>query len=645
MKNSEQKLHSTTASLGFSLALLLLLLLWNRAPCQGFDPSQAKWQLGYVAMKDGAKLAYLLYKPKKDGRFPVLVTYDGFLGGGATLGMEEREYLFRGYALLAVSVRGTGASEGIFTGPFGPQEGEDGKEVVDWAAAQPWCDGNVGMYGNSYAGVSQLEVAARHPKALKALAAGGIWGDTYQDIGYPGGIFNYGLVGEWSYLTQPYFSARSARNRQFTGDNAGAKRRAADLGIGKTFAEMRAHPFEDGWWALRNFETLAPQIDTPALIFQTWQSPHVSARGALRVFDKLHGPKRILLSNGSEALFTLRPMILERVRWFDRWLKGKQNGIDKEPHITIWFETHEQKLPLRKPPEIVSGTSQKAPTSPAAPPLRPRIQLPPKPTWVSSFSTWPIPGVQWSTFFLTADGKLDKAKAATERTTGQRTYLYPAGTENVSTNETFSAAPVPIGCLTYRTGPLPEDLAIVGSPALTLYASSEQPDTAFMAVLHDVNPKGQVTYIQHGLLRASYRTLDPKESRPHEPIHLHDKAEQLKPGQVYEIQFALFPVAHVLRRGHRLELAIMAPPSVPSPSWAFAPVTQPCINTIYHSVEFASRLELPVVTHLKAQASEPTLGSLLSQPAREQPGTGWSNERKNLEEILRSWKTEKLPPG
>ena len=110
-------------------------------------------------MKDGVKLAYILHKPENVQRFPLLLTYSGELGGATMKGLEEEEYLKEGYGILGVSVRGTGSSEGVFTCPFTAQEADDGKAVVEWAAEQPWCDGNVAMYGNSYAGVSQLEVA------------------------------------------------------------------------------------------------------------------------------------------------------------------------------------------------------------------------------------------------------------------------------------------------------------------------------------------------------------------------------------------------------------------------------------------------------------------------------------------------------
>jgi uncharacterized protein len=175
---------------------------------------------------------------------------------------------------------------------------------------------------------------------------------------------------------------------------------------------------------------------------------------------------------------------------------------------------------------------------------------------------------------------------------------------------------------------------------LTLYVSSEEKDSDFMAVLHDYTfdektLKGQTTYLQRGFLRASHRAVDPKKSSPHEPIHLHDKAEELKPGEVYEVRFSLSPVGHVVRRGHSLELAIMAPPTIASPNWAFAPVMLPGLNTVYHSREYPSSLELPLVPKLKAQAPVPALGSLPLQPARELLPS-WDGQRKIVDELLQS---------
>src|SRR5262249_40851712 len=157
------------------------------------------------------------------------------------------------YAVLGISVRGTGASEGVFTSPFAAHEGEDGKAVIERAGQQRWGDGSVGTDGNSYAGGPRLEVPAKRPQYLTALGAGAIWGLTYADVSYAGGMFNFGLVGQWCYETQPYFSVSSARLRPFAGDGEAAERRQANPPSGKMFPEMPAPPFNDAWWADRAF--------------------------------------------------------------------------------------------------------------------------------------------------------------------------------------------------------------------------------------------------------------------------------------------------------------------------------------------------------------------------------------------------------
>src|SRR5262249_4464883 len=138
-------------------------------------------------------------------------------------------------------------------------------------------------------------------------------------------------------------AARGARVRQFAGPAAGAKISLTQPPApGKTFEEMRAHPFKDAWWAERAFEHAASQIEVPTMIFQGWQDQQAGARGAVRLFERLKAPKRIMLSNGGDGTFALAPMRAERIRWFDRWLKRQPNGADKEPAVTIWFEMREE---------------------------------------------------------------------------------------------------------------------------------------------------------------------------------------------------------------------------------------------------------------------------------------------------------------
>lgn len=146
---------------------------------------------GYLTVGDGVRLAYVVYLPAREGRFPVLVQYSPYLGGGLdpikhqsnAAGAEM--FLREGYAILSVSGRGTGCSEGVHE-LLSEWEARDGAALIEWAGAQPWSDGNVGMVGNSYSGTSLYLTAGRRPKYLKALAVGGSPVDAYRDAAYPG---------------------------------------------------------------------------------------------------------------------------------------------------------------------------------------------------------------------------------------------------------------------------------------------------------------------------------------------------------------------------------------------------------------------------------------------------------------------------
>ncbi len=134
-------------------------------------------QIGYIPLHDGTRLAYILYKPAAAGRFPVLVKYEPYWGGGTQFKVEEPLYLQHAYAVMMVNVRGTGCSSGQFHRIREPIQVQDGAEVIEWAGTQLWSDGNVGMFGNSYSGITQLMVGPLRPKHLKVLAMGGIVSD------------------------------------------------------------------------------------------------------------------------------------------------------------------------------------------------------------------------------------------------------------------------------------------------------------------------------------------------------------------------------------------------------------------------------------------------------------------------------------
>jgi predicted acyl esterase len=176
-----------------------------------------------------------------------------------------------------------------------------------------------------------------------------------------------------------------------------------------------------------------------------------------------------------------------------------------------------------------------------------------------------------------------------------------------------------MGSLAYRSAPMKKDTTILGSAQITLYFSTEQKDTDFMVVMHDISPSGETLYLQRSFLRASHRMVDPTKSSSHWVYHPHEKIEELIAGQVYAIRMSMPEVGHVLRRGHSLELVILAPSVTPGPDWGPLPLALPGINTIYHSLQHPSSVLIPVIPGLKARAPAlkcGVLGQELFQPCR-----------------------------
>src|SRR5437588_6920333 len=158
---------------------------------------------GYLPTRDGTMLRYALQRPAAlaGQRLPVLINYEGYAAGTDATDNGVSTYsdrlMSRGYALLGVSVRGTGCSQGQFD-PFDHTMGEDGYDAVEWAARQPWSNGRIGMIGVSFGGITQLLTAGQQPPHLRAIAASSATSDLYRDVAYPGGILEYDFTFAWT---------------------------------------------------------------------------------------------------------------------------------------------------------------------------------------------------------------------------------------------------------------------------------------------------------------------------------------------------------------------------------------------------------------------------------------------------------------
>src|SRR5581483_3352024 len=133
---------------------------------------------GYIPTADGVKLSYVIYRPAKEGRYPVILEFSPYGMDGSQFA-AAKQYLDRGYAFAGVDIRGTSCSTGRLS-MFDPILADDGATVVDWLGSQPWANG-VGMVGMSYPGHTQIFTASKHPKHLKAIAPGALTASGYRE--------------------------------------------------------------------------------------------------------------------------------------------------------------------------------------------------------------------------------------------------------------------------------------------------------------------------------------------------------------------------------------------------------------------------------------------------------------------------------
>jgi predicted acyl esterase len=309
-----------------------------------------------IPMRDGVRLAANLYRARGGGRIPCLVTYLPYhKDGRGGLWYEAIHHFFaqRGYASLVIDFRGLGSSEGINNIPFDAQEGPDGHDAVEWAAAQPWCDGNVGMWGSSYGGITALKAAAERPPHLRAIVPVHASADLSQDFVQLGGCRSgFWVNGDWGprmigyNLTPPLGPDPDGR-------------------MARLWAQRLEHsrPWPLDWydrtneaerWAARAIAI--ERIAAPTFAVCGWRDFYV--QGTLAYFEHLAVPKKLLMGPWKHAFPNLSPTrpvnLLElMIRWWDRWLRGEANGADSGPPFTLFVQgtgvwRHEQAWPPQR---------------------------------------------------------------------------------------------------------------------------------------------------------------------------------------------------------------------------------------------------------------------------------------------------------
>ena len=573
-------------------------------------------QHGYLTVRDGIRLRYDVVRPNGPGPFPTLLNYEGYAAGSDAsdngVGTFTDRLLARGYAVIGVSVRGTGCSQGVFD-PFDHTMGTDGYDAIEWIARQPWSDGRVGMIGVSFGGITQLVTAARRPPHLLAIAPSSATSDLYRDVVYPGGILEYDFTFAWTGVQKEGGTEYAITGAPADADaeceaNYAAHEAANDtshliptLVLQNPFYDDKVGVHGEGW-PKRAPNSGFARIDVPVYMHNQWQDEQLPGR----IWDSLgmfRHPDEIWanFSNGNHGRDYYNPDDQKlTMRFLDRFVRGVKNGFQRRvPHLSVGMDT-----------AIDRNGKENAPA------------------WSINRDALRL-RVSPRSFFLRAGGAMTAKRP--DRAGGSDSYAYPQPAPDVtepgptaggmSLGQFTWKGPVPPGgSVAYTSPALRKDMVLAGPASLDLWLSSTATDTDLQATVTEVRPDGEETYVQRGWLRASHRKLDPALStalRPY-PTNLRRDARPLVPGRPTLMRLEVFPFAHAFRRGSRLRVWIEAPTGHTG-FWAFQPTPDPATNTVLHDAAHPSRLVVGVVPGAVARAPLPVCDTLRNQPCRPDP--------------------------
>ncbi len=424
-----------------------------------------------------------------------------------------------GYACIRVDIAGTGDSDGQFDDEYSEQELSDGEAVLNWIAAQDWCDGNVGMIGISWGGFNGLQLAFRRPAALKAVVSVASTVDRYaDDIHFMGGCLlsdnvNWGCQ-MFAYLTRP---ADPALRPDWREDWL---KRLENVPF--SAADWLRHPTRDGFWKHGSVCEDWSAIRAPVLAITGWADAYVNAPPTLAA--NLEVPAKAIIGPWEHryphiAKLDAGDFHSEVIRWFDRWLKGQQNGAEDLPAYRAYMQQHFNPTKENKPRQG---------------------------HWIAE-SQWPSPNVGTQHWHLRPGGFADapiaeKAMVASPSHIGQASGYFCPGmridnelSEDQSQDDALS--------LCFDSTAMQKPLDLLGRARLKLSFTADKPVAQLVARLCDVAPDGTSQ-------RITYRALNLTHCNSHET------PEVLVPGKVYEAEIVLNECAHRLLPGHILRLAL-----------------------------------------------------------------------------------------
>ncbi len=478
-----------------------------------------------IMLSDGCRLSARVWMPTDAGERPVpaILEYIPYRKRDGTLPRDELMHPWfagQGYAAVRVDMRGNGDSDGLMADEYTAQELSDACEVIAWLAAQPWCSGTVGMMGKSWGGFNCLQTAALRPPALKAVISVCSTTDRFaDDVHFKGGCllgenFGWGAVmlsfssrppdpalrDDWREVWLGRLEAEPFLAPKWAGEQA-----RGDYwkhgSVGEDYAAIRAAVLSIGGWADNYMNTVSHLVENvkgPVKgIVGPWvhQYPHTAVPGPQIGFLQV------------------------ALRWWDRWLKGKQNGAENDPAYRAYM--------IHSEPPNPSSAFRRG-------------------HWVAE-AEWPTSRSRQEVWALSQGGLLGGRAEALHEVIATPQHLGMAAGEyfpmGLNAEMPGDQAGDDALSLTFDSAPLERPLDLLGAPVLRVTLASDKPRAMLVARLCDVGPDGASVRICHGMLNLCHR-----DSREH-PAHL-------VPGEKVTVDLVLDQCAYRLAPGHRLRIAL-----------------------------------------------------------------------------------------
>ncbi len=581
-----------------------------------------------VPMRDGVRLATDIYFPAQDdvrreGKFPAILERTPYNKDGSE--SMAAYFAAHAYAYVVQDTRGRFASEGVWH--MMTDDVNDGHDTAAWLTSQPWSDGTFAMMGTSYVGGVQHAMAESDPPGLKALAPA----DAVANAGYfgmrNGGAFELRFM-NWVFFSVPWGSreARDAGTQAVLEEmHQHVREYLLDLPIRKGTTPLKlapeyedwlvyamAHGENDAYWKQPGFDVLdqvARYKDVPVYLIGGWYDSWAlqTTMSYMALAKSKRGPIKMILGPwihgqhahhahgqvefGADAAIDRQAFHL---RWFDRWLKGIENGVEKDAPVKIF----------------VMGGGSEAKTADGRH-LHGGV-------WRDE-QEWPLARTRFTPYYLHAEGALspDKPTEAASSTSydfdphhpvptiggnissGDGILLQGAWDQNCSAQIWNCRDALPLSArrdvLVFMTPPLEHDVEVTGPIDVKLWAASSALDTDFTAKLLDVHPPshdfpgGIDMNLEDGIIRARFRNS-------------LEKPELMKPGEVYQFTIHLYPTSNVYKAGHRIRIDISSSnfprfdvnPNTGEPLGDYRRMIT-AANTIYHDRAHPSQIILPII--------------------------------------------------